>query len=95
VLAEPLGGAANRCGHDSRVQRAALRAGVQGPREVGLAWVRPAVDVPCIYADRASGTFDLRSLAASFGNALSVAGFDFEHPSFEAALGAYIDVSRC
>jgi hypothetical protein len=45
--------------------------------------------------DRASGTFDLRSLAASFGDALSVAGFDFEHPSFEAALGAYIDVSRC
>jgi hypothetical protein len=31
----------------------------------------------------------LRALAASFGDALSVAGFDFERPSLEAALGGY------
>jgi len=39
--------------------------------------------------DRASRTADLRALAASFGDALSVAGFDFERPSLEAALGGY------
>jgi hypothetical protein len=38
---------------------------------------------------RASGTFDLEGLVASFADALKAADFDFQRPSLEVGLRAY------
>jgi hypothetical protein len=71
-------------------QRARCGAhGAMGSARLGRGCVRRSTYRSSM-PDRASGTSDLRSLAASFGDALSMAGFDFERPSLEVALGGYV-----